>query len=121
MVDVTGNHELIRIRDSGALSDPRQTGYAPWGRYRRRINQHLVYSRIYLYSYYQLLAIPQLRNLQVHLRPRPTAIARPRYRLAPLLAPRSELVPIDRIAVQTRLEPRVCRSPSTSQLRSYRR
>jgi len=105
MVDVTGNHELIRIRDSGALSDPRQTGYSPWGRYRRRINQRLVHSRIYLYSYYQLLAIPQLRNLQVHLRPRPTAIARPRYRLAPLLAPRSELVPIDRIALLTRLEP----------------
>ena len=105
MVDVTGNRELIRLRDSGELSDPRQTGYSPWGRYRRRVNHQMLYSRIYLYSYYQLLATPQLRSLQVHLRPRPTPIARPRYRLVPLFAPSGELVPMDRIALLTRLEP----------------
>lgn len=105
VIDLSGNRELLQLREAGQLSDPRQTGYSPWGRYRRRGPNGSTYSRIYLYSYYQLLAVPGLTKLQVHLRPRPTAIARPRYQLVPLLMPRSELTPPDQIALLTRLEP----------------
>ncbi len=104
-VDGSGHQELLRVRDSGGLQDPRVAGYLPWLRFRSRTGPIRLYTRNFLYSWYQLLAVPDLVRLQVRLRPRPAPILKRRYDLKLRPGESRERVSTDLVALLTRLEP----------------
>jgi hypothetical protein len=104
-VDGGGHRDLLRIRDAGGLQDPRVAGYVPWSRFRSRTGPIRRYTRHFLYSWYQLLAVPDLVRLQSRLRPRPAPLAGRRYELKLRPGESRELVGTDLIALLTRLEP----------------
>lgn len=59
---------LRHARDGGRLRDPSAEPYRPPSRYRRRIGDALVRTSTFAYSPYQLLLLPELRNLEDALR-----------------------------------------------------
>lgn len=104
-VDGGGHSDLLSVREAGGLQDPRLAGYVPWSRFRGRTGPIRRYTRYFLYSWYQLLAVPDLLRLQARLRPRPTPLPGRRYNLRLRPGEGRELVNLDLIGLLTRLEP----------------
>jgi hypothetical protein len=102
-IDAQGHHQLLTAARDGALQDPRLAGYAPWGRFRHRTGRLPLYTRYFLYSWWQLLAVPQLQRVQDSLRPRPRrGLPRRTYYLR---NPGEEVTSLPLLALLTRLEP----------------
>jgi hypothetical protein len=79
----TAGDDLKRVRQGGALFDPRQEPPRPWSRYRREVDSFPVRTSEFLYSRYQLLGLDTLHWVLSRFRPHrlPGEPPRWRYRL----------------------------------------
>ena len=106
--DERGDRQLQELRDGGKLIDPRDGAYRPWGYFHRRTAWATEATRSYWYSFYQLLALPDVDRLRQYLQPRPSARERRHHELAlPAWypAPVGERPDLGLVGLLTRLEP----------------